>query len=289
MIYDCVVIGSGVAGLTAALYLGRANKKVLVIENSTIGGTTAELDIIENFPSISKISGKELISNFAMQVLNLGINIDMCDIKHLDFDNKHLIVNNNKIEYRTLIIASGMSVNKLNLDNEDKFKLKGLSYCAICDGALYKNKKIAIVTKGNIGMSSYQYLSGITKDIMVIDMLDKFKYKNENYYSNCNVRNLLGDHCISGIEFESNGNNYILDCDAIFVSLGKSTDLSLYIDRIDTEDGYILSDENMKTNVDGVFVAGDIRKKSLKQIITACSDGAIAANEVIKYLTKYKF
>jgi thioredoxin reductase (NADPH) len=140
MKYDSVIIGSGVAGLHAALYLARANKSLLIIEDSIIGGTTATLDLIENYPGYDSISGNELVSKMFMQVSKLGVNINFMTINAIDFDNRIVFTAETNIEYKTLIIAAGTSVNKLNIDTEKQFLFKGLSYCAVCDGSLYKNK-----------------------------------------------------------------------------------------------------------------------------------------------------
>ncbi|MGN0961824.1 MAG: NAD(P)/FAD-dependent oxidoreductase [Christensenellales bacterium] len=286
MVYDSIIIGSGVAGLTSALYLARAQKSVLILEDSLLGGTTATLEKIENYPGFQSISGMNLIQNMVMQVSNLGVNIDFMHIKSIDFDNKTIICDNVSFEYKTLIIASGTSYNKLNLPEEDSFKFKGLSYCAVCDGNLYKNKTIVVVTNGFTGANSINYLSNLTDNLIIIDLSSTYSNEKFTVYNNSIVTKLLGNNYIEGIEIKSNDVLITLDCDAVFVSLGKKSDLSLYEKYIKCEDMHILSDENMHTNIDGVFVAGDIRKKSLRQIVTACSDGAIAGNEAIKFLQK---
>lgn len=284
MKYDCVIIGSGVAGLTSALYLARAKKTVMIIENSVLGGTTATLDIIENYPGFQSISGIDLIQNMLTQISSLGVNIDFLQIQSIDFDKKLISCDNSVIEYKTLIIASGTSYNRMNLPNEDKFKFKGLSYCAVCDGSLYKNKRIVVVTHGHLGDSALDYLSNISNDIVVVNYSDEVRDDKFITYNNATPINILGKQFVEGLEINQNNKQIKIDCDAIFVSLGKRTDLSLYKNRIECEGMYILSDENMHTNIKGVFVAGDIRKKSLRQIITACYDGAIAGTEAIKYI-----
>lgn len=297
MTFNAIIIGSGVAGLTAGLYLARAKKSVMIIEDSVLGGTTATLDTIENYPGFQSISGFELIQNMVMQVSTLGVNIDFLNIKSIDFDKKQVICDKKTFGYKSLIIASGTSYNKLNLPEEDSFKFRGLSYCAVCDGNLYKNKTIVVVTSGMTGASSIEYLSNLTDCLIVVDKsgdyanLDKFHMTNKNIkvYSNAEVKQILGKSHVEGIEI-TNENNKItkINCDAIFVSLGKHSDLRLYKDKIKCSDMHILSDENMHTNLEGVFVAGDIREKSLRQIVTACADGAIAGTEAIKYIQSLK-
>lgn len=285
MQYDCVIIGSGVAGLSSALYLARAKKSVMIIEDSVLGGTTATLDKIENYPGFVSISGFELIQNMIKQVSSLGVNIDFMQIKSIDFDNKQIKFDNSSLEYKSLIIASGLTTKKLNLPEEKDFQFRGLSYCAICDGNLYKNKKIVVVTDGYSAKESIDYLANLSDDITIIDKSDKFKSDKFRVINNSKVTKINGQTFVSGVDVHtSSGEQLFVDCDGLFVSLGKETNLSLFKDRIDIKDDYILSDENMHTNLPGVFVAGDIRYKSLRQIVTACADGAIAGTEAIKYI-----
>ena len=284
MIYDSVIIGSGVAGLTAALYLARANKSVLIIEDSIMGGTTATLDMIENYPGFDRISGSELISKMFMQVSKLGVNINFMNITDIDFNAKKIKTTETYLEYKTLIVASGTSVNKLNIDTEKQFLFKGLSYCAVCDGSLYKNKNIILVTNGLSGKSSIDYLENITENISVVDYSNVYASDRHNVISNSQIVKINGQNRIESVDIGLNNGDMInMPCNAVFVALGKSTNLDLY-KGLDLKDGYLKTDECMRTNIDGVFVAGDIRYKPLSQIITACSDGAIAATEAIKYI-----
>ncbi|MBE5736704.1 MAG: FAD-dependent oxidoreductase [Clostridiales bacterium] len=287
--YDCVIIGSGVAGLTAALYLARANKKITIIENSNIGGVTATLENIENYPGYEKISGLELIQNMVMQVSKLGVNIDFMTPDLIDFDNKCILIGKNVINYRTLIIASGTSNNRLNISNEDDYRFRGISYCAVCDGSLYKGKRVVVVTDGYSGIESIKYLENITDDLTVIDLTDKVQDDRLKIYSNSKLIALEGNSNLERVVIEdSNGMHSVINCDGLFVSLGRATDISLYKDSLNIKNGHIVTDENMHTNIDGVYAAGDIRDKSLRQIVTACNDGAIAACEAIKYLSRLK-
>ena len=287
MVYDCIIIGSGVAGLTAGIYLGRVNKNVLIIENGSIGGTTAELELIENYPGFEAISGKDLVSNMVMQVVKNGININICDINKIDYDKKCIYTMETIFEYKTLIIASGMSVKTMNLLNEDKYKFKGLSYCAVCDGALYKHKKIVVVSDGLSGKSSVNYLKNISRDITVLDISNTFKDDSINVISNVIPIEIIGDKFVSGFKYKVDNKEYVVDCNAIFVSLGKYVNTKLYEDKIQLNNNHIVTDESMKTNLDGVYAVGDNRDKNLRQIVTACSDGAIAGNEVLKILSTY--
>ena len=289
MLYDIVIIGSGVAGLSAGIYAGRANKSVLIIEDNNIGGTTVTLPNINNYPGFTNISGVELVSNMYKQCLNFDVKFDFLRIDSIDFDRNIIRTDNNIIEYKTLIIASGSTYKRLNIDTEEKFKLRGLSYCAVCDGNLYKNKKIIVFTKNNSAINSVKYLKNLTNDIIVMDISNGFAFDGINAYHNVLPIEIIGDTNVKGIKAMIGISEKVLNCDGIFVDLGKVTDIDLYKDNLQNESGFLITDENLHTNIPNVFVAGDIRKKSLRQIVTACSDGAIASTEAIKYLSKNIF
>lgn len=284
---DIVIIGSGVAGLTAGIYAGRANKSVLIIEENNLGGTTANLKSIENYPGFVKVDGIELVQNMQMQCMQFGVNFEFGTIVSIDFDNNKItMADKNQIEYKALIIACGSSPRKLNIEGEDIFKFKGVSYCAICDGNLYKNKKLVVFTNNNSAKKDVDYLLNISKDITVIDTSNGYQNSNVKVLSNIKPVEITGDNVVKNITIDVNGKKQTLDCDGIFIDLGKYSNLDLYRNYINIENNQILSDADMHTNKSNVFVAGDVRKKSLKQIITACSDGAIAATEAIKFLNK---
>ena len=285
MEFDSVIIGSGMAGLTAAIYLARAKKSVMIIENGAIGGTTATLELIENYPGFESISGINLVQNTLTQVSKLGVTIDMLDIKSIDFDKKMIITEKTEIKYKSLIIASGTSYKRLNLAEEDRFKFRGLSYCAVCDGSLFKKKTVVVATNGLSGKDSIDYLNNITDNIIIVDYSNSYSSDKFTVYNNSEIVKINGKAFVESIDIKLFNNNIInIPCNAIFIALGKVTDLELYKDNIELNNGYIKSDENMHTNIEGVFVAGDIRDKNLRQIVTACADGAIAGTEVIKYL-----
>ena len=284
---DIVIIGSGVAGLTAGIYAGRANKSVLIIEENNLGGTTANLKSVENYPGFVKVDGIELVQNMQMQCMQFGVNFEFGTIVSIDFDNNIItMADKNQIEYKALIIACGSSPRKLNIEGEDIFKFKGVSYCAICDGNLYKNKKLAVFTNNNSAKKDVDYLLNISKDITVLDTSNGYQNSNVKVLSNIKPVEITGDNVVKNITIDVDGKKQTLDCDGIFIDLGKYSNLDLYRNYINIENNQILSDADMHTNKSNVFVAGDVRKKSLKQIITACSDGAIAATEAIKFLNK---
>ncbi len=287
MNYDVVIVGSGVAGFTAAIYTARAGKSVLVLENSVIGGTTATLESIENYPGFSGKTGAELINIMIRQVMSLGVSIEMQNISLIDYDNKVIVFENGQnCSYKALILATGTSPIKLNVKGEEELKFKGLSYCATCDGRLYKDKVVAVVTNGDKGKDSIQYLSNLASEVIVLDTTELHKDNKHKVYSNVTVNEIKGKEYVEGIEFISNGETISLDCSAVFVCLGKDADATLFNGKIKTTNNRIITDDKMRTNIDGVFAAGDIREKELRQIVTACADGAIAATEAIKYISK---
>ena len=284
---DIVIIGSGVAGLTAGIYAGRANKSVLIIEENNLGGTTANLKSIENYPGFVKVEGIELVQNLQMHCMQFGVNCEVGPLVSIDFDNNKItMADKNQIEYKALIIACGSSPRKLNIEGEDIFKFKGVSYCAICDGNLYKNKKLVVFTNNNSAKKDVDYLLNISKDITVLDTSNGYQNSKVKVLSNIKPVEITGDNVVKNITIDVDGKKQTLDCDGIFIDLGKYSNLDLSRNSINIENNQILSDADMHTNKSNVFVAGDVRKKSLKQIITACSDGAIAATEAIKFLNK---
>lgn len=289
MQYDVVIIGSGVAGLTAGIYSARGGLKAVILENSALGGTTATLASIENYPGYLGKSGSELVQSMITQVVNLSIPIEFESIKEINYKDKVIYTENGQeLTYKALIIATGNSYKTLGLKSEQSLKFKGVSYCAVCDGNLYRGKKIVVVTSGEIGKESIEYLSNLTNDITILDISSIYRNKQNKVYSNVEVKEILGADYVEGIQFNSDGKEYSLECQAVFVCLGKHSDTRLFDSCIKLNNGKIITDEDMKTNIDGVYAVGDIRDKKLRQVVTACADGAIAGTEVIKYINGLK-
>ncbi len=289
MQYDVVIIGSGVAGLTAGIYSARGGLKTVILENSALGGTTATLASIENYPGYLGKSGSELVQSMITQVINLSVPIEFENIQEIDYKNKIIYTENGqKLTYKALIIATGNSYKTLGLKSEQRLKFKGVSYCAVCDGNLYRGKKIVVVTSGATGKESIEYLSNLTDDITILDITSKYKNEQNKVYNNVKIKEILGKDCVEGIQYDSDGREYNLECQAVFVCLGKYSDTSLFDSSIKLNNGKITTDEDMKTNIDGVYAVGDIRDKKLRQVVTACADGAIAGTEVIKYINGLK-
>ena len=300
--YDIIIIGGGPAGLTAAIYARRASKKVLVLEDLAIGGQILNATKVENYPAFKEISGADLANELYEQTKELGAEfvferaIDINDLK----DYKEVITPKNTYKSKTVIIATGAENRKLGLDNEDELVGKGVSYCATCDGRFYKDKDIAIVGGGNTAISEAIYMSDIANKVYLIHRRDKFKaeeklvneLKNKNnieYVYNSNVIKLnTTNNILSSIDVkDNNGNTTNINISALFIAVGRVPENQNFAKIINLDSyGYVIAGEDCHTNIDGIFVAGDNRVKDLRQLVTATSDGAIAATEAIKYMNK---
>ena len=300
--YDIVIIGAGPAGLTAAIYARRNNKKVLVLESSSYGGQIINTLSIENYPAYLQISGYDFATKLFNQVKELGCEIvfeKAIGIKTSD-NVKEVITTKNKYKTKTIILATGVKTRNLGLDLEDKLIGKGISYCATCDGAFYKNKDVAVVGGGNTAVEDALYLSDIANKVYLIhrkdyftaeeSLVEKLKCKdNVDILYNSSVKLLNGKDKLESIGVVNNNEIKEISVSGLFIAIGKDPDNQFISDLINTDSsGYIITDENCKTNIDGIFAAGDNRSKNLRQLVTATSDGAIAASEAIKYINKRK-
>lgn len=297
--YDCIIIGAGTAGLTAAIYLRRASKKVLILEAKSYGGQITNTLIIENYPAEPHISGFDFATKLYNQVKDLGAEIKFekaIDIE-INNSNKIIVTNNSKYECKTIILATGSDNRKLGLENEDELIGKGVSYCATCDGNFYKDKVVAVVGGGNAALQEALYLSDIASYVYLIhrrdefradkDTVNKFKEKNNTeIIYNSIITKLLYDSKLNGIEIKSNdGNISKLDIDGLFIAVGRIPENQNFAKLINLDsNGYVISSEDCNTNIPGIYTAGDNRTKTVRQLVTAASDGAIAATEAIKYL-----
>jgi len=300
MVYDCVIVGGGPAGLTAGIYLARANKKVAIIERMAFGGQVAEIGMIENYPGFPQVSGMELSNNMLTQAKTSGAEVFSGEVLSYDFSDEIKKVKTTKqtFEGKTIILALGSISRRLCVSNEKKFIGSGLSYCATCDGNFFKNKTVAIVGTGDSAVSSAKYLENIVDKIYIISKYEKLhtkaylpnvvdELKNTQVIYNAKTQEILGKDKVEGIKVEHDGRVEDIKVDGIFVSIGRMPNTENLIDQIDLDEkGYIKVDTNMLTNVAGVFGAGDVTNCGLKQIVTAASSGAIAGTSALKYLSK---
>ena len=291
--YDIIIIGAGPAGMTAAIYAARANKKVLVLEALSYGGEILNTLKIENYPVEENISGFDFATKLYNQVIKLGVEVKLEKVLSIN-ENKEVKTNENTYISKSIIIATGLNNRKLNLPLEEELIGKGISYCATCDGAFFKGKDVAVVGGGNTALEDALYLSDICNKVFLIHRRNEFRADPITIDKALNKDNIIVMY--DSIITKINGSNYLesievnselLKVDGLFIAIGKIPNLDYLNGLIETnEDGYIKSNELCHTNIDGIFVAGDIREKTLRQLVTATSDGAIAATEAIKYINK---
>lgn len=296
MIYDVVIIGLGASGIAASIYAKRSGLNVAVINYSTPGGIINESSVVENYPGFKSISGPELAFNFFEHFNSLDVplfNEEVIDI--IDGENKKVITNDNEYLAKNVIICSGRKPKKLGIENEDKYFGKGISYCTICDGNLYKDKNTLVVGGGNSALESILYLADICKKVYLLvrsnriiadaSLVEKAKNKeNVEILMETKVEKLITeDEKIVGVKT----NNSELEVDGIFVNIGYEPSIGI-LKSLDLEmdRNYIIVNKNMETSIKGIYACGDIIKKDLYQLVTAVSDGAIAANSIYNSLKK---
>ena len=296
--YDTIIVGAGPAGLTAAIYLCRAGKKVLVLEAKSYGGSIINTLDIENYPGLFHVSGFDFADNLYNQAKDLGTEFRFEKVINiLDGKEKKAITSKNEYNCKTIILATGSINRKLGLEKEEELIGRGISYCATCDGAFYKGKTVAVIGGGNTALEDALYLSDIASKVYLIHRRDEFrgddktvnilKSKNNlDFIYNSNIIKLYASDRLNSIDVsDSNGKITNIKVDGVFVAIGRIPENDSFKDIIKVdESGYVISNEDCKTNIDGIFVAGDNREKEVRQLVTATSDGAIAAMEVIKYL-----
>ena len=299
--YDILIIGAGPAGLTSAIYGKRALKSVLVLEALTYGGQIINTLDIENYPVEAHISGFDFATKLYNQAKDLGAEIKFEKVTEIidKNDHKEVITPKNTYQAKTVIIATGADNRKLGIELENELIGKGISYCATCDGNFYKNKVCAVVGGGNTALEDALYLSNLGSKVYLIHRRDEFRgdlkeveklkeKDNVEFIFNSNVTKLIAEEKLTKIEItNNNGSIDELDVDGLFIAIGRVPETENFKKIINIDDsGYVIAKEDCHTNVDGIFVAGDNRVKELRQLVTATSDGAIAATEAVKYLNK---
>ena len=296
--YDIIIIGGGPAGLTAALYAKRANKSVLVIEKATFGGQITYSPKVENIPGFLSLSGNEFAEKLIEQVLEQGAEVEMAEVTGITRNETFTVhTDSGDFDGKTVIIATGAKHRMLGLDREEQFVGEGISFCAVCDGAFYEGKTVAVIGGGNSALQEAILLSDLAKKVYVVQNLDTLTGEvklREQLYAKDNVeiilgtvvKELLGDSELVGIKVEdANGNQTTLDIDGMFVAIGLIPQNEPFAEHIALNAwGYADSAEDCKTNCDGIFVAGDCRSKRIRQVATAAADGAIAALAACDYI-----
>lgn len=296
--FDVVIVGAGPAGMTAAIYLKRANKNVLVLEKEGIGGQIASSSLVENYPGYSSISGAELANNMYEQVTNLGVDVELEEVLSINKDKTFTITtDSNTYEAKSVIIATGAKYRLLGLENETNLIGNGIHFCVACDGAFYKGKEVAVIGGGNSAAINALTLSDICKKVYVIQNLetltceDKMKQelsRKDNVEIICSalVSKLNGEDELESIEITSNNKNETLKIDGMFIAIGHVPESTLVKDMVKLDNYNYIETNECETAVQGLFVAGDCRVKKVRQLTTAVNDGTLAATLAIDYLNK---
>lgn len=296
-VYDTVILGGGPAGLTAGIYAARGGLRAVIVEKSATGGQAATAAKIENYPGISSVDGFDLTYSMYKQCEALGVDFrfDSPVATSLDGDEKVIRFANDELRAKSVIIAVGASPRKLGIAFEDAFLGKGLSYCATCDGNFFKGKTVAVVGGGNTAVEEALYLDKIAAKVFLIHRRDalraddilvkRLEKSGAEVLWNSVVYALNGNDKLQKIQLKNIKTDTLTDVcvDGLFVAIGRTPN-SEGVNVSKDEAGYILTDADMRTNINRVYAAGDVRSKSLRQAITACADGAIAATTTIKDL-----
>lgn len=295
--YDIIVIGGGPAGMTAALYSLRANKSVLVLEKGAFGGQITFSPLVENIPGHSALSGNDFAALLVEQVLEQGGDLDSAEVTEIrGGDVKTVVTDSGEYTAKAVIIATGAEHRRLGLENEENLIGSGISFCAVCDGAFYQGKHVGVVGGGNSALQEALLLSELCEKVTVIQNLafltgeqrlrDRLaKKKNVEVIFNSTVAELLGDDILNGIVIENtDGERKNIPLDGLFVAIGLVPKNAAFSNLIELDKyGYAVSDESCLSKTEGVFVAGDCRTKKVRQVTTACADGAVAALAACDY------
>ncbi|MBP3921578.1 MAG: thioredoxin-disulfide reductase [Ruminiclostridium sp.] len=301
-IYDTIIIGGGPAGYTAALYAARAGLDSLLLERMSAGGQMALTGDIDNYPGFDEgIDGFTLGMKMQKGAERFGAKTEYVEVLSVDFTDKikKLITTNGDFYSKTVIIAGGANPKELGIPKEQEFIGKGVHYCAHCDGRFYKDKTVAVIGGGNSAVSDALYLSRLAKKVYLIHRRDKLRAEkiheipllqaeNVEFVWDSVVKDFIADSRITGLNIENTKTKSKTDiiCDGVFISIGRKPATDFLADAVTLdENGYIIADETTRTSVEGVFAAGDIRTKALRQIVTAASDGAVAVHFAEEYLS----
>ncbi|MCI8332362.1 MAG: thioredoxin-disulfide reductase [Clostridiales bacterium] len=294
--YDTIIIGAGPAGLTAAIYTARNEKSALVLESAGIGGQISLSPLVENYPGFEKISGSELSDKLYEQALALGVTIAIEEASRIEVNpdgTKSVYSEADQVKRtcRKLIIATGQKHRKLGLDKEEKLIGRGISYCAVCDGPFFKNKTVAVVGGGSSALQSAKLLSGLCQKVYLIHRRDEFrgeqKLANElkqipniEFILKSTVEQIEGDSALTGVILTNTDTKEkrTIALDGLFIYIGHIPNNDICKGLVDMDDyGYIIAAEDGRTNIDGIYAAGDCRTKAVRQLTTATADGTVCA------------
>lgn len=294
--YDIIIIGGGVAGITAGIYAKRAGRKVAIIEKMALGGQLNSIGKIENYPGFAETDGVSLVDNLYMQVEKNEIEIISDEVVGFNFkgDLKEVTCKRATYEATAIILALGMASKELGVKGESEFSGRGISYCAHCDGNFYKNKVVAVVGSGKYAVEDAVYLSQICKKVYLVSKYNVNNLLDERFKSLSNLEVITasavafeGDEALKRVVIEENSQRKTLEVNGAFLVTGKKPNTELLKGQIElNENGFIVCDSSMQTSEEGVFACGDVRESSLKQIATAVGDGALAGVSANVYFLK---
>ncbi len=294
---DFIIIGAGPAGITAAIYALRAGISTIVFDGNLYGGQAAITSQIENYPAILSISGAAFAQKLYEQAKEFHADIKFEKVISVNLlDNpKTVTTTKNTYSAKTILIATGVKRRTLNCEGEKEFTGKGVSYCATCDGAFFRNKEVMIVGGGNTALEDALFLSNQCQKVTLVHRRNRFRAektlidavlarKNINILYDTQVVKINGNQTVTSAEISNKGQKVTMPISGIFIAIGYEPDNAMFSDLEINAEGYIVADESCCTNLKGVFVAGDTRTKPLRQIVTACADGAVAAVNAVSYL-----
>ncbi len=298
---DIIVIGGGPAGLTAAVYARRAGKSVLVLEKDALGGQITWSPKVENYPAVPAVSGMDLGNRMAEQAMDMGAEVEIDEVLRIeDFGSHKRVYGSFGTEYdaRAVILAAGAKPRKLGLKREDELLGSGVGYCAVCDGAFFKGQAVAVNGGGNSALQDAVLLSDLCSRVYLVHRRGSFRgeealvnllrgKENVEFVLNAVITELKGDSELSGITVEQDGLQREIPVSGLFVAIGHEPDLAAFADFLDRDaQGYAASDEGCLTKTEGFFVAGDCRRKKIRQVTTAAADGAVAALAACAWLDR---
>ncbi len=296
--YDIIIVGGGPAGLTAALYACRANKSVLVMEKAAFGGQITYSPKVENIPGFVSLTGNEFADKMVEQILEQGAEVEPCEAFEIkDGDIKTVVTDSGEFQAKAVIIATGAKHRLPGIEREDNFIGNGISFCAVCDGAFYEGKDVCVLGGGNSALQEALLLSDLANKVYVVQNLEKltgeakladklYEKSNVEIITSSVITELLGDDELNGVVIKSDsGESRTLSVDGLFVAIGliPQNDIFANVLKLNAY-GYADVDESCKCDTKGIFVAGDCRSKRIRQVATACADGAIAALAACDYV-----
>ena len=295
--YDIIVVGGGPAGLTAALYACRANKSVLVMEKAAFGGQITYSPKVENIPGFVSLTGNEFAEKMVEQVLEQGAEVEPCEVFEIkDGDVKTVVTDSGEFQAKAVIIATGAKHRLPGIEGEEEFIGNGISFCAVCDGAFYEGKDVCVLGGGNSALQEALLLSDLAKKVYVVQNLDRLTgeqkladklYEKENVevITGSVITKLLGNGELNGVVIKSDAGERTLNVDGLFVAIGLIPQNEIFSNVLKLNQyGYADVDEGCRADTKGIFVAGDCRSKKIRQVATACADGAIAALAACDYI-----